>query len=329
MRIGKVVAPGPDVKLAITRSSIDSEKARSQAAATAGAISGKVTVKNTVTGRAPRSAAASSRSRGKPTRRERTTTVAKHMQKVVCAAVTVQKPRSTSTATNSSSSDRPRTTSGITRGIAIMPANRVRPRNGPWRASASAAMVPSTVASVADTIPIRSDRTAASISACWARSPSYQRVENPPQTVTSRLALNENTTRMRIGRYRNDRPSASTAASIRPVARVVIAAPPCGRGAPWATPARSQQHRDGGGERPVAVRKELRPDRAADHDRLGPAEEIGHDESPTAGMNIRRQPATIPGAASGSVTSRNRRSPPAPRSAAASSSVGSSRSSAA
>ena len=41
MRIGNVVDPGPDVKLAITRSSSDSVKANIQAAATAGAIKGK------------------------------------------------------------------------------------------------------------------------------------------------------------------------------------------------------------------------------------------------------------------------------------------------
>ena len=38
MRIGSVVAPGPVVKLAITKSSSDSEKANIQPAAMAGAI---------------------------------------------------------------------------------------------------------------------------------------------------------------------------------------------------------------------------------------------------------------------------------------------------
>ena len=43
MRIGSVVAPGPVVKLAMTRSSSDSANASIQAAAMAGRISGKVT----------------------------------------------------------------------------------------------------------------------------------------------------------------------------------------------------------------------------------------------------------------------------------------------
>ena len=45
-----------------------------------------------------------------------TITVTKHMARVVCAMATVQKPRSTATATNSSSNDSPVITSGMTSG---------------------------------------------------------------------------------------------------------------------------------------------------------------------------------------------------------------------
>ena len=50
MRIGSVVAPGPVVKLATTRSSSDSVKASIQPDAIAGRMSGSVTVKNVLSG---------------------------------------------------------------------------------------------------------------------------------------------------------------------------------------------------------------------------------------------------------------------------------------
>ena len=55
MYIGKVLLPGPDTKLAITRSSSDSVKASSQPAIIAGAINGKVMSKTMRRGRQPRS----------------------------------------------------------------------------------------------------------------------------------------------------------------------------------------------------------------------------------------------------------------------------------
>src|SRR5665811_2502312 len=119
MRIGRVVAPGPVVKLAITRSSSESENASIQPAAMAGAISGKVIVKNVLSGGQPRSIAASSRLRSKKTSRACTITVTKHMVSVVWAIEIVQKPRSTLNATNSSSNDKPVITSGITSGASV------------------------------------------------------------------------------------------------------------------------------------------------------------------------------------------------------------------
>ncbi|MNY64246.1 hypothetical protein D3C86_2013250 [compost metagenome] len=52
-------------------------------------------------------------------------------------------------ATNSSSSDRPVITSGITRGAVTMPPNRVRPRKWGIRVSTKAATVPSATAAMA------------------------------------------------------------------------------------------------------------------------------------------------------------------------------------
>lgn len=72
--IGSVVADGPAVKLAITRSSSDSVKAKSQPAITAGAMIGSVTDVKAWNGVHPKSKAASSSDRSKLTSREDTTT---------------------------------------------------------------------------------------------------------------------------------------------------------------------------------------------------------------------------------------------------------------
>ena len=58
--MGKVLVPGPEVKLEITRSSHDRVNASSQPERMAGKMIGKVMTKNTLSGRAPRSMAASS-----------------------------------------------------------------------------------------------------------------------------------------------------------------------------------------------------------------------------------------------------------------------------
>jgi hypothetical protein len=104
------------VKLAITRSSSDSVNASIQPAAIAGRISGSVTLMNARAGPQPRSIAASSRLRSSAPSRDCTTTATKHRVSVVCAIVTVQKPRSAFSATNNSSSESPVMTSGITSG---------------------------------------------------------------------------------------------------------------------------------------------------------------------------------------------------------------------
>jgi hypothetical protein len=71
------------VKLATTRSSSDRVKASIQPEASAGAISGKVTVKNVLSGGQPRFIAASSRLVSKVSSRDCTTTVTKHANSVV------------------------------------------------------------------------------------------------------------------------------------------------------------------------------------------------------------------------------------------------------
>src|SRR4051812_38086407 len=84
-----------------------------------------------------------------------------------------------------------------------------RPRKRPSRASASAAIVPSTVAAAADAAAMPKEAAAASSMARSSISAAYQRSDQPPHTVTSREALNEKITRMTIGRYRKASPSAS------------------------------------------------------------------------------------------------------------------------
>ena len=72
-----------------------------------------------------------------------------------------------------------------------MPENSTRPRKRPNRTSATAASVPSTVATVAESTPMRSVTHAASCMARSLRSSTYQRIDQPPHTETSREALNE------------------------------------------------------------------------------------------------------------------------------------------
>ncbi|MNR16778.1 hypothetical protein D3C85_1334040 [compost metagenome] len=72
--IGRVVEPGPETKLARTRSSSDRAKDIMPPAASEGAIIGTVIRKNTFHGLAPRSMAASSMDRSSSRRRAETTT---------------------------------------------------------------------------------------------------------------------------------------------------------------------------------------------------------------------------------------------------------------
>ena len=109
---GNVIV-GPALKCVITKSSMESANASSAPAAMPGAISGSVTRRNVANGFAPRSIAASSRWRSKPTRRAFTVTTTNEMQNITCAMKIVQKPVATPRLRNSASSDAPSTISGV------------------------------------------------------------------------------------------------------------------------------------------------------------------------------------------------------------------------
>jgi hypothetical protein len=162
---------------------------------------GSVTLKKVRQGPAPRSAAASSRLGSRPAKRARTTTTTYDRQNATCARITVVKPSRSPSAAKKSSSDEARTISGTTIGSAMRatrgPVLRSRPR-----ASASAAAVPTAVATIvvttATTRLLRSDVRICGLE----KRRSYQSSVNPPHTAVSRLRLNENTTSTRIGAYR-------------------------------------------------------------------------------------------------------------------------------
>src|SRR5450631_719246 len=73
--MGKVLLPGPEVKLEMTRSSQDRVNANSHPDRTAGEMMGSVITKKVLSGRAPKSMAASSRSMSNVAIREFTITV--------------------------------------------------------------------------------------------------------------------------------------------------------------------------------------------------------------------------------------------------------------
>ncbi len=111
-------------------------------------------------------------------------------------------PNSCCRVTNSNSADRPSITSGITSGVVVSTDSVVRPRKRPSRVRPRAAAVPITTASVADRKATIRLFFSADSSASFCSSAPYQRVEKPPQTVTSFEALKEYRISDRIGRYR-------------------------------------------------------------------------------------------------------------------------------
>lgn len=82
-------------------------------------------------------------------------------------------------------------TSGITSGAYSIPENSVRPWKDPARVRATAASVPRMVAAVADIAATRRLIASADNMASSLKNSTYQRNDHPPQTVTSREALNE------------------------------------------------------------------------------------------------------------------------------------------
>ena len=147
--IGKVVEPGPETKLAITKSSNDNVKPKSHAANKAGEMMGRVITKKTFNGDAPKSIAASSIERSTSRNRDERMTVTKAVLKVTWAIKIVSiplpagQPKACSIATKRSNRERPVITSGITNGAVIMPANVKWPRNLPKRTNAREAIKPS------------------------------------------------------------------------------------------------------------------------------------------------------------------------------------------
>ncbi len=123
--------------------------------------------------------------------------VTKTIEKVMWASVIVVKPRwpgqpiHSAIRMNSMSDEMPVMTSGMISGPVTRPENSSRPRNRRNRASAMPAMVPRIVAMVAETSAIFSERISAAQTCLLLNSETYQRVENPPQTVARREPLKE------------------------------------------------------------------------------------------------------------------------------------------
>src|SRR6516165_3038015 len=140
------------------------------------------------------------------------------MQKVMWARVIVMaptprgQPMSCPIATNSSNSDRPVMTSGMTIGAVVMPASSSRPRKGPKRANAMPASVPSTTAALAEISAMRIESQAAPRICSLLASVRYHLKVGEcaaSHTVTRRELLKENTIIDTIGTYRNTSPSTS------------------------------------------------------------------------------------------------------------------------
>src|SRR5580698_8457477 len=196
MTIGRVLAPGPETKLEITRSSSDKVKLSSQLERIAGARIGSVISRKARAGPDPRSIAASSSERSALCSLDCTVMVTYAEQNATCDSTIVVKPRCgqpniCSIETNSSSCVMPVMISGMTSGAFTIPVSSRRPRNRAKRTSAIAAMVPSTTAALEAVTATSSDSSAACSSARLCNSWKYQVVENPPQTLTSGEALNE------------------------------------------------------------------------------------------------------------------------------------------
>src|SRR5579863_9419034 len=194
--MGRVLAPGPDTKLEITKSSSESVKLSSQLEANAGAMPGRVVSMKARTGPDPRSMAASSNDRSALANLDCTVTVTYALQNAMCAITMVVKPRcgqpmTCSIETNSSSWVMPVMISGMTSGALTIPVSSSRPRNTVKRTREIAASVPRMTAPVDTTMPIfKLSQAASRIWSLWTSS-EYQLVEKPPHTLTSAEALKE------------------------------------------------------------------------------------------------------------------------------------------
>lgn len=204
--IGRVVVPGPETKLAITTSSSDKVKAKSQPASKAGVMIGIVMTKKAFSGRQPRSIAASSRERSNCSSLAFTIIATYAIENVTCEIRIVSNPRPDgqpkrlSNEIKVSNRARPVIISGITNGAVNRVEKRVKPLNALRRERATAAIVPKKTEHVADVAAILSERKAAEISSELVNSFSYHLKLKPPQTDMSRELLKEYKIVNKIGR---------------------------------------------------------------------------------------------------------------------------------
>src|SRR5271163_2230043 len=138
------------------------------------------------------------------------------MEKVMWPMVMVVMPRpagqpmSCSSATNSSSSESPVITSGITSGAVVIAFKVKRPLNWVNRANPNPASVPRMTEPEALMTATFTEIQAASRISSLCSSETYHLSVGecaPSQTVTSFDALNENTTIDRMGMYKKAKPS--------------------------------------------------------------------------------------------------------------------------
>ena len=211
------------------------------------------------------------------------------MPNVVWAMTMVSMPRPAgqpigcSSATNSSSSDRPVITSGITSGAVTRPANSVRPRKRPKRASAKPASVPSTSAPVA---PQRGDAERqpapprASPSLCSELAIPVRREAGPHRDQPRGVEGIDDQRRRSARRGRRSRAPARRRTAGAGCSCLLRLAAPAGAGTARSAPTSSTSMATATAEaaRPVAVVEELVPQHLADHQRVRAAQQVGDDE---------------------------------------------------
>ena len=160
-----------------------------------------MTWRNVATADAPRSMLASCSDVPIETKRARTTSSTSDALNVVCATNIVTSPSSKPTLTKKISDDTAITSSGTTSVRKTSTSNGLRTRRL-TRASASAAAVPNTVATIADANAICSERVIAEvIESSWSAALNHF-VEKPANEATLLPELNAKMTTITIGKNR-------------------------------------------------------------------------------------------------------------------------------
>src|SRR5262245_53355580 len=183
-QVGNIVN-GPWVNWLMTKSSMDSAKASRNPARIAGNSSGSVTLKNAVTGLAPRSIAAASSDRSSPAARARTVTATNATLNIDRDRNSVKPPRDSPSATKKDARAAPSTISGAEMLRKIAKSAPPRPRNR-YRARARPSSVPSVVAASALSTPIVSEWRSAVVRSGSSNRRPYQSVVNPIHVVFTR-----------------------------------------------------------------------------------------------------------------------------------------------